>query len=195
MTRPARPGVALAPAVLLLPVLAGAVYLDGPPPGRTGGFGEPTCRECHFAGATEDPSATVGLRGVPERWEPGSEYSLEVVLAKPGLGAGGFQLTARYAGGGARGRQAGALAPVDHRVAIADSGGVLYAQHASAGTSPAGSDTIRWTVAWSAPVEPGPEVVFHLAANAADGDDSELGDAIVTTERRSAGVCEGATDS
>lgn len=189
MTPGARRGVSIAPAALLLPVLVGAAYLDGPPPGRTGGFGEPTCAECHFDAATRDRSATVRLRGVPERWRPGAEYSLEVVLAKPGLGAGGFQLAARYARGAARGGQAGALAAVDQRVAVVDSAGVLYAHHTSGGTSPAGSDTIRWTVTWSAPGEPGPEVVFHLAANAADGDDSALGDSIVTVEKRSAGTC------
>lgn len=179
---------------LLVPVVVGAAYLDGPPPGRTGGFGEPTCRECHFDGPDESPSVSLRLEGVPERWEPGAGYTLRVVLAKPGLAAGGFQLAARWAAGPARAGQAGAFAPTSERVAVVDSGGVLYAQHAPGGTTLSATDTIRWTVEWIAPARGSSRVVFHAAANAANGDDSELGDTIVTIESLSEGPRAGGTE-
>ncbi|MBW3660257.1 MAG: hypothetical protein KY397_01310 [Gemmatimonadetes bacterium] len=192
MRRGARSALA-APAALLLPVVADA-YLDGPPPGRTGGFGEPTCRECHFDGPVEDPSLGLEVRGAPARWEPGAEYRLEVVLARPGLAAAGFQLAARFAAGDRAGRQAGTLAALDDRVAVIDSGGIRYAQHTAAGTRPTEPDTARWPFVWTAPPSSGAAVAFHAAANAADGDASELGDVIGTIERVSARPCPGEAD-
>ncbi len=184
----------LAPIALFAPVVVGFVYLDGPPPARTGGFGEPTCRECHFDGPERDPAVSVRLEGVPERWEPGAEYELRVVLARPDLAMGGFQLAARYAAGASRGGQAGRLSTTSDRVAVVDSGGVLYAQHAPGGTALTSPDTVRWGLRWTAPARAGSAVAFHVAANAANGDASELGDAIVTVERRSGEPCSGKTE-
>jgi len=44
-------GAAAALALLAWPAeRAQAGFPDGPPPAHTGGFGEPTCRACHFDG-------------------------------------------------------------------------------------------------------------------------------------------------
>lgn len=190
MTRRASRWAPLAPAALLVPLLVGFAYLDGPPSGRTGGFGEPTCRECHFDGPEHDPSTSVRLEGVPDRWTEGAAYDLRIVLVGPHLAAGGFQLAARYAGGSNRGRQAGELAARGDRVAVVDSAGIAYAQHTSAGTRPSAPDTIGWVLQWTAPSGTGGAVVFHVAANAANGDDSELGDVIVTERVRVKAPCE-----
>lgn len=190
MRRRAPLGALLAPLALAAPLAAGA-YLDGPPAARTGGFGEPTCRACHFDGPQDDPSVSLSVRGVPERWIPGEAYALEVILAREGLPAGGFQMAARFASGEAAGRQAGGLAPGSDRVAVVDSAGILYAQHTFGGTRPTGAGTARWRVEWTAPETPRAPVVFHVAANAANDDASELGDRIATAEARSA-PCEAA---
>ena len=152
-------------------------YSDGPPPAHTGGFGEPTCRACHFDAPLNDAGGRLTLEGLPKGYAPGQTYRLRITVAHPSLAAGGFQLSARFPDGA----QAGAF-DVDttrirtHRV---DTSGVVYVSHAKAGMRPAAPDTARWSLRWRAPERPD-SVRFHLAANAANGDDSEFGDFIFT---------------
>lgn len=168
-------------ALAITVLIAGAPYPDRPPPGYTGGFGEPTCLDCHFEGELNEPRGAVSLEGVPDRYMPGERYRIMVVLAREGLRAGGFQLAARFAGGERAGGQAGVLAPVDVRTDLAEGPEtrVQYLHHTLAGLEPSSPDTVRWELAWSAPDEGG-DVVFHVAANAADLDASPFGDWIYT---------------
>ncbi|HUP20839.1 MAG TPA: choice-of-anchor V domain-containing protein [Gemmatimonadota bacterium] len=172
--------------------LAAGAYVDGPPPRHTGGFGEPTCAACHFPGSAE-PAARLEIRGAPEAWVPGETYRLTVAVRAPELGRGGFQLSARWGGGPCARRQAGTLTAVDGRaVARADSvSGVVYASHTKAGTEPTGPGRAEWTLEWTAPAAPGGRVVLHAAGNAANGDDSELGDQIALAEVEMAGPAAG----
>ncbi len=176
-----RQGAALAAVgvmVVTVGAAARALYDARPPLARTGGFGEPTCGECHVGGP-EQPSGTVSLGGVPERYRPGEAYSLELVLADTAAHAGGFQIAARVAHGPNAGKQAGALCAVDARVVIAadSASGVQYASHSLA----APADSLRWRLTWRAPTGDVGSVVFHMVANAADDDDSPLGDVILTS--------------
>ncbi|QXD17168.1 hypothetical protein GQ464_006280 [Rhodocaloribacter litoris] len=152
-------------------------YADGPPPAHTGGFGEPTCYACHFDGPETPSAGSLTLDGLPAAYEPGAGYLLTVTLAHPGLGAAGFQLSARLADG----QPAGTLTPGNARVQVqhVEATGMVYAAHTKAGTGLTAPDTARWTLRWTAPTAGGP-VVFHLAANAANGDDSAFGDVIHT---------------
>jgi hypothetical protein len=94
----------------------------------------------------------------------------------------GFQLAARFARGSAPGTQAGTLEPVDGRTAIVwdTVGHVAYIEHTRTGTAVA-DGSAHWVFRWTAPpataAAPG-AVVFHVAANAANDDDSPLGDLI-----------------
>lgn len=163
--------------------LAGAaLFKDGPPPAHTGGFGEPTCRQCHADAALNEPGGALTLGGVPRGYEPGRAYDLVVSLRRAGMLRGGFQAAARFAEAAQAGRQAGTLAPVDQRAKIVRDTltGVGFAEHSFAGTTVAG-DSIRWVLRWTAPAESRGPIVFHVAANAANDDDSPLGDFIYTT--------------
>lgn len=155
------------------------LFVDGPPAAHTGGFGEPTCHACHFDHRLDDPAGGVRLGGVPHRYVPGRAYTITITLHREGLRRGGFELAVRFADG----RQAGSLRPLDERVALADSLGIRYARQTRAGTSPAAPDTARWRLEWVAP-SGGSTVLFHVAANAADGDDSALGDFIYLASAR-----------
>jgi hypothetical protein len=158
---------------------AAARYAEGAPPGFSGGFGEQTCHACHFhADLNADPGG-VTLSGVPERFVSGERYTLTVTLTRPGLAMGGFQLTARVRDGGT---QAGTLAPAageEERLGIDVQGAIQYANQRRKGAAPVAPDTSRWALDWTAPETSGP-VVFHVAANAADGDDRVDGDYIHT---------------
>jgi hypothetical protein len=160
-------------------IVLAAAYADGPPVAHTGGFGEPTCHRCHADNTLSDSTTRVVL-GIPDRYEAGRSYEVAVQVRHPQMMTGGFQLSARVASGPREGRQAGRLTSVDGDVKIvtADSLDVEYASHVRA---PVGErlSQIMWTVTWMAP-ESGDPVVFHVAANAANGDKSEFGDHIAT---------------
>jgi hypothetical protein len=166
----------------LLLVTAGAAaraaYEARPPLARTGGFGEQTCGECHFGGP-ERPPGTISLGGVPERYRPSESYSLELTLVDATARVGGFQIAARVAEGPNAGRQAGTLCAIDSRVVVAtdSASGTQYASHSIA----APADSLRWRLTWRAPPADVGGVIFHIVANAADDDDSPLGDAILTS--------------
>lgn len=184
-------------------------YLDGPPPGHTGGFGEPTCQRCHFDAAENPPEAELEVRGFPDRFVPDSSYGLTIVLTSPHLGRAGFEAAVRCSEGQRAGEQAGRLSTADDRVEMVRGGGdeltgdstVLYARHTGEGSRTTATDTAAWALTWTSPggasapaaaagarggtgggpaSRPCPSVVLHAAANAANGDASEFGDRVLS---------------
>jgi hypothetical protein len=156
----------------------GAANVDGPPTATTGGFNENTCRMCHYDYELNDSAGSLQLDGIPDPYTPAQQYLITIRLAHPQLERGGFELAARFATGEQAGRQAGSLEAVDERVAVVNNNNpaIQYASHTRTGSSPEAKGTIRWSVRWRAPADPLAPVVFHAAANAANYDDSPLGD-------------------
>ncbi len=162
-------------------------YSEGAPPAHTGGFGEPTCHRCHFDQTVNDPAGSLRLDGLPEAYAPGGRYNLSIHLQRAGLRKAGFQLASRFAAGPRPGEQAGHLRALDDRVAV--SGGarsaIEYAHHTRDGSVLDPTGAARWSFEWTAPdSEEETAVVFHLAANASNDDDSEFGDFIYTASYR-----------
>jgi hypothetical protein len=170
--------IAASVALAALP-LALAAYQDGPVPGVTGGFGEPTCRQCHAGDA-----ATVGSLKIeaPATYLPGRAYDVRVTLERPGLQVGGFEVSARYLSGALAGTQAGSLEAVDERTRVITSRKIQYAQHTAAGSTSTKRGALQWSLTWRAPKSPRGQVVFHVAGNASNADYSALGDSIYTSE-------------
>lgn len=194
-----RSGVpAAAGAALLLGALAAVPYPEGPPPGHTGGFGEPTCLTCHFGEPLNPPDGSLTLEGVPEAYAPGRSYPLVVRLSHPELGRAGFQLSARLADGPSAGAQAGEIAGAGTgdpaggpegapRVAVTpDPDGCVSYVHQTREGSEVTDTATEWRVVWTAPPHARAPVVFHLAGNAANDDASEFGDHVYALERTSA---------
>lgn len=155
-------------------------YPLGAPPGVTGGFGEPTCQMCHFGADVNEPGGSLAIDGLPERYAPGETYRLIVRLRRGELGAAGFQLSARTDAGA----QAGTLAGGGMQTQVQPgTGGVQYAGHTEAGSGPTGPGAAEWTVSWTAPARGAGPVRFHASANAADGDNSPLGDHVYAAEK------------
>ena len=156
-------------------------YREGPPPAHTGGFGEPTCAECHFGGPVNADGGTLTI-DVPVTVEPGRTYRIAVELAHPEMAVAGFQIALRFAEGEAEGEQAGALRPVGPRTAVTTDTvtGVQYGHQTPAGAGLSGASETRWVLEWEAP-KTAAAVVAHAAANAANDDASEFGDDIFTT--------------
>lgn len=183
--RPGAPASVILCGFLASALLLGAapplVYPDGPPPGFTGGFGEESCSGCHFGEPMNDSGGTFQLSGIPESYEAGKSYPIVISIARAGMKAGGFQLSARLRDDGS---QAGSLAayPADatHLTVVTDRK-VEYLHQTHAGSVASSTDTLSWSVQWTAPAAAS-AVVFHASGNAADGDGSASGDFVYTAE-------------
>ncbi len=174
--------VAIALAGLAATALAASLlYLDGPPAGHTGGFGEESCATCHFDNPVNDGEGEVRVSGFPERYEPGETYTVTVEVRRPGIALGGFQAAVRFAEGERAGRQAGSVRLTDERVTLLETDSVTYLQHTVEGASVEG-DLARWSFEWTAPSKAGGKAVLHAAGNAGNGDDSVFGDYIYLAE-------------
>ncbi|MEJ2207339.1 MAG: hypothetical protein P8170_24965 [Gemmatimonadota bacterium] len=125
------------------------------------------------------------IEGLPKRYTPGTTYTVTVVLRAEETAIAGFELAARFRAGG---KPAGSLRTIDPRVSVTlDDHGLAYAHQTEAGavvSDPSGSS---WPLVWIAPGEGG-DVVFHVAANSGNGDNSPLGDLIYAAEVRVEGI-------
>lgn len=159
-------------------------HVDGPPPGHTGGFDEPTCQACHEGADINLEGGAIGVEGLPTRYIPGARYDVVVVLQDEEMGRAGFQGAVRYLEGPRRGRSAGRLDPQDGRTALQRSEhGIEYIAHTGPGSDVASPLVASWMFVWTAPPDSA-AVMFHAAGNAANGDNSPFSDLIYTVAQR-----------
>ena len=166
-------------------LVASHAYAEGAPPGFSGGFKEESCHACHFHAEPNSGPGRVTIEGVPATFAPGERYTLTITLTRAGMKLAGFQLAARFKDSGA---QAGTIAPGAgdaERVEVETQAGVQYAGQKKAGASVGAAEAATWTIVWTAPESGGP-VIFHVSANAADGNDSADGDFVYTATGESA---------
>lgn len=163
---------------------AASGYVTGPPPGHTGGFGEPTCRSCHTGLPLNDPGSTLEVSGLETSYEPGRTYEVTVrMVGDIYTRRAGFQAAIRWADGPDAGRSAGVLEATGPELEIVtdSTGRVRYVGHTEDGID--APDGVReWTFRWTAPGTAGP-IALHVAANAANGDHSPLDDLVYTASR------------
>ena len=168
-------------------VLTGVVAIsafnpEGPPPGHTGGFGEPTCIICHQGSDLNSFGGRVTIEGLPNEYVQGGRYLLTVLLEAEETDLAGFQLAVRYGTGGEEGLNAGEIHPIDDRVSVSiGTKGVQYAHQTRQGSSMSAPDSTSWSIQWIAP-STGNSVVFHVTANSGNGDNSPLSDLVYTAD-------------
>lgn len=107
MSRSARIALGAIAAVTTFVTVGAAPALfhaTAPPAGVTGGFGETTCASCHIGNDVNAFGGSVRVEGLPSAFEAGREYVLTVDLRADETAVAGFQLAARFAEGGSRGR-------------------------------------------------------------------------------------------
>jgi len=171
---------------VLLGAAALPAFREGPLPKMTGGFGETTCRTCHFDNALNDPAGSLTVDGLPAAWAPGRAYGITVAIRRAGVSRAGFEMTARFQAKPREGDQAGAFQTTDGRLQIIFAPGspVQYIQHTKGGSLLATPGLGRWTFQWTAPSTAGfGPITFNVAANASNDDQSPLGDYVYTFER------------
>lgn len=142
----------------------------------TGGFGEETCRSCHFDYDLNPDGGTLSVSGIPQKITEGEIVDIQITVEREELGRAGFQLSARYKSG----KQAGQFKINNDRIMLSKSvpDSLEYVQHSTTGTEVVDQGKGRWTISWQAPDELSEPIIFNIAANAANGDQSEFGDFI-----------------
>lgn len=152
-------------------------HLDGP---FTGGFGELTCHSCHFDYDINMDGGSLTVNGLPDYYEAGELYKLTVTVESSHLENGGFQMTSRFEDG----TQAGSFTWEDNHLMYTPniSDEVKYLQHTRESTAPTGDRKVSWNFTWSAPETVTGSIIFNIAANAGNNDDSSFGDWIYTKE-------------
>jgi len=156
-------------------------YVDGAPPGFSGGFDENACDACHFEAAPNTAPGSIALTGIPDVFTPGASYDVTVTLDHAEATRGGFQLTARLAETGAQAGTLEAGSGQDTRIKVERQSEIQYASQRREGAVRS-NDTFAWVLSWTAPDVPdGTVVQFHAAANAADNDETAEGDFVFTT--------------
>ncbi|WP_419947983.1 choice-of-anchor V domain-containing protein [Candidatus Palauibacter sp.] len=176
-------GVPAASATPTPPVeahISHAAQIAGPPPGHTGGFGEPTCATCHIGAPLNEPGSTLQVLGLEGGYRPGQRHPVTIRFESFDMLSAGFQASFRFQEGARRGTGAGESRPLDDRVTVVrgEDGDTEYVQHTRAGTEPA-DGVAEWTFEWRAPETETP-VALHVAANSGSGDDSPLDDLVYT---------------
>lgn len=170
------------PAIVLVALpLALIAYRDGPPPDMTGGFGEMTCQSCHSDQPLNDPDGVLEIEGVSGQFTPGRTYRITIRLRRENLRRGGFEMSARFASGPDRGKQAGGFLPLGAAVKVIHSETdprLEFIEQTSEGALAALRGVIEWTFEWAAPMEGSTPVEFDIAGNASNNDSSALGDYI-----------------
>ena len=175
-------------ALLAALPIGAAAFKEGPYPNVTGGFGERSCRVCHNDNPLNAPGGSLSVDGVPAAYSAGERYPITVTIRRDGLRRGGFEIAARFAGGRDKGRQAGSWTLRDARAQLIPGLGdptLTFVQHNLAGSRPATPGQNSWTIEWRAPSAAKAPVQFNVAANAANNDDSPLGDYIYIKAVRS----------
>jgi hypothetical protein len=180
----------LAPAALVLvglPVGLSA-FRAGPYPNVAGGFGDATCHSCHLDNPINAPGGKLDVAGVPPTFTPGATYRITVMLTRQGLKRAGFEIAARFAAGKQNGKQAGSWRLIDDRVQVVPGAvdkELQFAQHTLAGSRAPRVGSNSWTIEWTAPAVADAAVQFDVAGNAANDDDSPLGDYVYVRSVRS----------
>jgi len=152
-------------------------HLDGT---FTGGFGEETCRSCHFDYDLNMDGGSLVLDGVPESYEIDKDYEITVTLQAEQLEVGGFQMTTRFEDGSQAGDFSWDGELLMFTQSISDE--VKYLQHTADGTEPSSEGEIQWTFTWTSPEVNDGEVILNIAANSGNYDDSSFGDWIYAKE-------------
>jgi len=154
-----------------LPLATLQAYEDGAAPGYTGGFGEDSCHACHSDNRLNHRRGSLSITGLPPKVDAGEYYTIIVTLAHEQLRRGGLQLSLRHADGSS----AGELHSDESTLTLHTNGNVEYLQQRAAKKPSQDKAGLSWKLQWRAPAA-GSAITLHIAANAANGDRSALGD-------------------
>lgn len=155
--------------------------VSGPPLGYTGAPTELNCTtsSCHTTFGLNSGPGTVELTGLPANYTGGQEYTLTLTVKQSSRGAFGFELTVLDTTNNKAGTLATTATDATRTQVRTNFNGRQYILHQFNGTEPVNGEG-KWTFKWTAPATSTGKVTFYVAANAASGDGTQLGDYIYT---------------
>ena len=156
----------------------------GAPPGETGApaDGGSTCSSCH--GPLNTGGGSVKVNFPASAYTPGTKYHLQVVITDAAAKRWGFELGSWAASNGGV-NQTGTLASSDTTTHVITSGAEQYITHTSSGTRNGTKGPVTFEFDWTAPAAGTGDVIFYVAANAANGNGiNDQGDNIYSTSLR-----------
>ncbi len=169
--------------ILFLLLLPGFTQAESDSP-SDGYAGDPpaanTCVVCHDSYELDSGFGGITLSGVSNNYSPGSLYEISIVMGSPGFDHWGFQLTAiddQYAA-------AGNFLVLDAFSTVSEN---PYPQPDYVGQTEAGvlegEGYGHWTVMWIAPPADTGTITIYCTSMASDGDGTEAGDYVYSTNR------------
>lgn len=152
-------------------------YSSGPPNAVTGAPGESTCGIASCHGNLNTGSGSVSL-DAPLEYRPGDTIDLSVVVAMIDQQRWGFEATVLDT----LDQPVGEIILTDpSRTQLGSALGRQYVKHTLAGTDNNTPDqSPGWSFQWIAPETDAGSVVFYVAGNAANGNNTNSGDFIYT---------------
>jgi len=167
-------------------------YSTGPDPRYSGAPGDNAgaCTSCHRGQALNSgPGSVKLLLPSGNSYAPGVTQHMMVQVSDPQQRRWGFQMSARLKSNQASG-QAGDFNPTDgFTQVICDNSSpkpcpanasVEFIEHTSAGTRTGTTNGVTFEFDWTPPATDSGNIVFYVAANAANGDGNLTGDHIYT---------------
>ena len=168
-------------------------YSTGPDPRYSGAPGDNlgSCTVCHRGQAPNAGPGNVKII-LPggNSYTPGVAQHIKVQISDSQQRRWGFQMSARLKSNQTTG-QAGDFNPTDGSTqVICDNSGskpcsadalVQFIEHTAAGTRPGATGGTTFEFDWTPPATDAGNIVFYVAANAANGDGNLTGDRIYTT--------------
>jgi uncharacterized protein (TIGR03437 family) len=181
--------------VAALPLLLLA-FASGPDAGVSGVPGEESCAACHNGPPGQGSVSVTFPAGAT--YTPGVKQHLVVTIADPQQRRWGFQLTARFANSAST--QAGAFttgadgytqlvctqtnfrSEAFGNACTTNGMPLQYIEHTQSGTRPGAKSPVSFEFDWMPPATNAGNLTLYVAANAANGDNSERGDHIYTAK-------------
>lgn len=155
---------------------------------------EPNCRDgCHSSNPLNAAGGTLSITA-PAQYVPGDTLTMVVNLEKDGQRRWGFEGTALNASRLPAGNFI--VTDIVHTSKATGGNGRQYIKHVGAGTYPGTlNQSPGWTFDWAAPVAGTGTVTFYFVGNAANNDNTNIGDFIyskvITMTEAPVNCCDG----
>ena len=151
-------------------------WRNAPPSGRTGAPGEGTCANCHGGNNAQGLDGTMTITGLPDVVSPSTTYRVGVEITNPnGMSSyAGMQMVALNSNN----QNAGTMANASMSARIKQNSNKTYLEHNPALVYDA-NRVAAFTMDWTSPAEPDPNVTFYAAGNIADGGGGSANDLII----------------
>ncbi|MCC6251166.1 MAG: T9SS type A sorting domain-containing protein [Bacteroidia bacterium] len=151
--------------------------------GYTGSPGETTCRNCHNSFNLNEGDGSISISS-PDltgwEYQPGTTYTINVTVRKPGVSKYGFGFEALLSSG-ANGGLINTSSSNNAKTMSASISGNTRTNAVHKQPNNTGADSLVFTFNWTAPAAGTGDVTFYAVGNATNSSNTNAGDYIYST--------------